>query len=55
MAAAVGWVQGHIAQFGGNPDRIVLWGESAGASLIAGYLGDQQFHGQKGHGLLARC
>lgn len=51
MAAAVGWVQTHIAQFDGNPDRIVLWGESAGASLIAGYLGDPQFDGQKGHGI----
>jgi len=51
MAAAVGWVQTHIAQFDGNPDRIVLWGESAGASLIAGYLGDPQFRGQNGHGI----
>jgi acetyl esterase/lipase len=51
MAAAVGWVQGHIGQFGGNPDRIVLWGESAGACLIAGYLVDRQFHGPRGHGV----
>ena len=51
MAAAVGWVQAHIAQFGGNPDRIVLWGESAGACLIAGYLVDPQFHGPRGHGV----
>jgi acetyl esterase/lipase len=51
MAAAIGWVQAHIAQFGGNSDRIVLWGESAGASLIAGYLGDPQFHGPRGHGV----
>jgi acetyl esterase/lipase len=51
MAAAIGWVQAHIAQFGGNPDRIVLWGESAGASLIAGYLVEPQLHGQKGHGI----
>jgi acetyl esterase/lipase len=51
MAAAIAWVQAHIAQFGGNPERIVLWGESAGASLIAGYLGDPQFHGQRGQGV----
>jgi acetyl esterase/lipase len=44
MAAAVGWVQGHIGQFGGSPDRIVLWGESAGACRPAG--GDQR--GRKG-------
>ena len=51
MAAAISWVQAHIGRFGGNPDRIVLWGESAGAALIAGYLVDPQFHGPAGHGV----
>jgi acetyl esterase/lipase len=30
-AAAVKWVRAHIARFGGDPDRIVLVGHSAGA------------------------
>ena len=30
-AAAVQWVMGHIARFGGDPERIVLVGHSAGA------------------------
>jgi triacylglycerol lipase len=53
MAAAVRFVQANIAQYGGDPDRIGLWGQSAGASLIAGYLAHPQFYGPKGHGVRA--
>ena len=51
LAAAVRWVQANIAQYGGDPDRLALWGQSAGASLIAGYLAHPQFHGRRGHGI----
>ena len=37
-AAAVAWVFNHIAEYGGNPEAIVLSGHSAGAYL-AGMLG----------------
>jgi triacylglycerol lipase len=53
LAAAVRWVQANVAQYGGDPDRLALWGQSAGASLIAGYLAHPQFHGAKGHGIKA--
>jgi len=53
LAAAVRWVQANIAQHGGDPDRLVLWGTSAGADLIAGYLAHPQFHGPKDHGVKA--
>jgi acetyl esterase/lipase len=53
MAAAVRWVQANVAQYGGDPNRLVLWGQSAGASLIAGYLAHPQFHGAAGHGVKA--
>src|SRR5204862_6444969 len=49
LAAAVRWVQANIAQHGGDPDRLVLWGTSAGADMIPGYLAHPQFHGPKGH------
>jgi carboxylesterase type B len=28
------WVKAHIAQFGGNPDRVTLIGEDAGAASV---------------------
>ncbi|MAD87286.1 MAG: hypothetical protein CL912_30365 [Deltaproteobacteria bacterium] len=34
---AVKWVKQNIAAFGGDPSRIVLWGQSAGAIAIAHY------------------
>lgn len=34
VAAAVAWVKQHIASYGGDPDRIVLTGHSAGAYLV---------------------
>jgi triacylglycerol lipase len=53
LAAAVRWIQANIGQYGGDPDRLALWGHSAGADLISGYLGHPQFHGPKGHGVKA--
>jgi triacylglycerol lipase len=53
MAAVVRWVQQNIAQYGGDPNRLALWGQSAGASLIAGYLSHPQFWGPNGHGVKA--
>lgn len=34
---AVEWVHKNIAAFGGDPERMVLWGQSAGAMSVASY------------------
>ncbi|MFI7601411.1 alpha/beta hydrolase [Actinoplanes sp. NPDC049681] len=41
VADAVAWIHEHIAEHGGDPDRIVLMGHSAGGAHVAGYLAGQ--------------
>src|SRR5690606_25245915 len=38
LAAAVGWLRDNVAQYGGDPDKIVLSGQSAGAAHVAAYV-----------------
>src|SRR5437762_5270861 len=38
IAAAVAWMHANIARFGGDPDRIVVMGHSAGATHVSSYL-----------------
>ncbi|MET8947904.1 alpha/beta hydrolase [Streptomyces sp. NPDC004542] len=38
LARAVEWIGARAAEFGGDPGRIVLMGQSAGATHVAGYL-----------------
>jgi para-nitrobenzyl esterase len=48
ITAALKWLRTHIDEFGGDPDRIMLWGESAGAHavgmLMASSLAKGLFH-----------
>ncbi|HPM78327.1 MAG TPA: alpha/beta hydrolase [bacterium] len=41
--AALNWVHAHIGEFGGDPNRIVLSGHSAGAHMAALLLVDDRF------------
>ena len=56
VAAAVAWVRGNIAAYGGDPSRIVVAGHSAGAVHVASYLAGQgggTLDGIRGAGLLS--
>jgi acetyl esterase/lipase len=56
VAAAIAWVHGHVARFGGDPGRIAVLGHSAGAQIVATVATDARFLGAHGLGLDAlRC
>jgi triacylglycerol lipase len=38
VARAVTWLRSHAAEYGGDPNRIFLWGHSAGGAHVADYL-----------------
>jgi arylformamidase len=44
VAAAVAWLRANVAEHGGDPERIVLVGSSAGATHIAGYAALPDLH-----------
>ncbi len=45
IGRAVTWVHQHIAPLGGDPDRIVLVGHSAGAAIVAAVGTDERYLG----------
>ncbi|WP_338827427.1 alpha/beta hydrolase [Bradyrhizobium sp. 27S5] len=51
MGAIVQWVAENIALRGGDPKRIFLMGQSAGALHVASYVAHGEFHKVKGGGL----
>jgi triacylglycerol lipase len=45
LAAAIAWTRAHIASYGGDSNRIVLFGHSAGANHVADYAAHPEVRG----------
>ncbi|HEX4096199.1 MAG TPA: alpha/beta hydrolase, partial [Caulobacteraceae bacterium] len=53
IRAAVAWTRAHIGEHDGNPNRIVLWGHSAGANHVEDYVSHAELHGPEYAGVKA--
>jgi len=51
VASVVAWVKQNAAQYGGDPERIYLFGHSAGASHVAHYAYDRRVQPSTGPGI----
>jgi hypothetical protein len=51
ISAMLQWVEAHIGDYGGNPDRIFIWAHSAGNVPLGTYLGRPELWGPKGIGI----
>jgi len=49
VAAALRWLRQHIGDFGGDPGRIFLFGQSAGATHVAHYVFDERLQPRGGN------
>jgi acetyl esterase/lipase len=45
LASAIAWIRANIARYGGDPNKIVLFGHSAGGNHVADYVGNTSVHG----------
>ena len=52
VGAAVAFLKKNVAHYGGNPERIVVIGHSAGANLVASYVLDPELHPAGGPGVI---
>ncbi len=51
VALALGWLKENIAAHGGDPEKIVLIGQSAGAVHVASYVAHRRHHVAEGGGI----
>lgn len=53
IAEVIQWVHDNIEKYGGDPKRIVIWGQSAGANNLSNYLSHSEFWTKGGVGVKA--
>ena len=46
LAALVAWLTENVAEHGGDPQRVFLWGHSAGAAHAGDYIASRTLHGK---------
>lgn len=51
ISAMIQWVEANIGKYKGNPDRMVIWAQSAGNQPLAVYIGRPELWGPKGVGV----
>lgn len=44
IAMAIAWARKNAASYGGDPNKIALWGHSSGANLVADYVSHPEIH-----------
>jgi len=53
VASAIAWTRANARKYGGDPNRVIVFGQSAGSSHTANFLFDPQFHTAGGPGVAA--
>ena len=51
LGSAIAWTRAHIADYGGDPDHIIIWGHSAGANHVADYIAHKEVQGPEVKGV----
>jgi len=49
---ALAWVAKNVSRYGGDPNKILIWGHSAGASLVGLYVSHPDYHYKQGGGVI---
>lgn len=44
IGAVITWIQKNIGRYGGDPNRVFIWGHSAGAAHVATYVSHPEFY-----------
>ncbi|KAF2437823.1 cholinesterase [Karstenula rhodostoma CBS 690.94] len=55
MVAALDWVQNHIQDFGGDKERVTIFGQSAGAASVRALLASPRAKGRFSRAIMQSC